>query len=120
MTLKSVVLPAPLGPMIPSRSPRPTSSVTARTAVSPPKRLVTDSSASTVHLGARRGGATGAQPRRNAADAVGREAHDQDQRGAVDHDIDAGQPGLHPGEPGAQIGLERRDQDGPEERSERR
>src|SRR5215470_15215492 len=46
MTLKSVVLPAPLGPMMPTISPGAARRETSRTAVSPPKRLVTASSSS--------------------------------------------------------------------------
>src|SRR5262245_20295664 len=39
--LKRVVLPAPLGPMMARRSPRPTDRLTSLTAVSPPNDLVT-------------------------------------------------------------------------------
>src|SRR5438309_1427856 len=38
MTLKSVVLPAPFGPMLPKWAPLRTASLTARTALRPPKR----------------------------------------------------------------------------------
>ena len=43
MTLKSVVLPAPFGPMTPTTSPAATSSETSSSAVRPPKRTVTPS-----------------------------------------------------------------------------
>src|SRR2546423_1671289 len=80
MTLKSVVLPAPLGPMMPSRSPRRTSRLTARTAVRPPKRLVTDSSVSTVP--------PRTPPRGDARPALQREAHDEGQHDAADDQVD--------------------------------
>src|SRR5499427_8182677 len=41
MPLKSVVLPAPLGPISAKTSPRRTSKLTSSTAVRPPNRLVT-------------------------------------------------------------------------------
>ena len=40
ITLKSVVLPAPLGPITPSTSPAPTATETSSSAVIPPKRTV--------------------------------------------------------------------------------
>jgi hypothetical protein len=40
--LKSVVFPAPLGPISPTISPGPTSIVTSSTAATPPKRLISD------------------------------------------------------------------------------
>src|SRR5205085_5913014 len=49
MALKKVVLPAPLGPMMPTSSPPSIATETPSTAVRPPKRTVTsraDSSAS--------------------------------------------------------------------------
>src|SRR5574341_2641334 len=106
MTLKSVVLPAPFGPMMPSRSPARTSNETSRTAVSPPKRLVTRSSVST--------GPPRPQAGDDAGQPLGHEAHDEDQRDAVDDQVDAGEAGLHARERGAQVRLERRDQDGTE------
>ena len=39
---KSVVFPAPLGPIRPTISPRPISIVTSSTAATPPKRLTRD------------------------------------------------------------------------------
>lgn len=46
--LKKVVFPAPLGPMRPTISPLLTVRSTPRTAVSPPKRMVTPLASSTV------------------------------------------------------------------------
>src|SRR4051812_49229218 len=46
MTLSSVVLPAPFGPITPNVSPWRTPNVTPSSAVSPPKRFVTDRTAS--------------------------------------------------------------------------
>src|SRR5574341_1711294 len=112
MTLKSVVLPAPFGPMMPSRSPARTSNETSRTAVSPPKRLVTRSSVST--------GPPRPQAGDDAGEALGHEAHDEDQRDAVDDQVDAGEARLHPGDRGAQVRLERRDQERAQVRAERR
>src|SRR5439155_6995432 len=43
MTLRSVVLPAPFGPMIATTSPRPISRLTFVSAVSAPKRTLTPS-----------------------------------------------------------------------------
>ncbi len=47
MTLKSVVLPAPFGPMIPWIAPALTTRLASSTALSPPKACVTRSSVST-------------------------------------------------------------------------
>src|SRR5437867_1623175 len=102
--------------MMPSRSPRSTRSVTPRTATSPPNRLVTPSSASTRTLPPRRPRPT----RRDPGEPVGREADDEDQRGAVDDEIDPGESGLDARERRAQVRLERRDQDRAEERAEGR
>src|ERR1700737_3188174 len=46
MQLSSVVLPAPLGPMIPRMSPGSTRKLTFVSAATPPKRLLTPSSSS--------------------------------------------------------------------------
>src|SRR5919198_3217019 len=99
MTLKSVVLPAPFGPMMPTRSPGRTSRLPSRTAVSPPKRFVTRSSFST--------GPPGPGATREARQAVGGEPHDEDEGGAVDDEIDAGEPRLQARERRAQVRLER-------------
>src|SRR5699024_8781740 len=48
ITLNSVVLPAPLGPITPTTSPGPTVSDTPSSAVSPPKRTVTPATSSVV------------------------------------------------------------------------
>ena len=48
MTLNSVVLPAPLGPMTPTIAPRGTQNETASSAVIPPKRTVTASTSSRI------------------------------------------------------------------------
>src|SRR5919108_3968859 len=111
MTLNSVVLPAPLGPMMPSRSPARTSRFTARTAVRPPKRLVTASSVSTR--------APRPHPARDTSEALGCEPHDEDQHDAIDDQVDPAEARLHAGERGAQVGLERRDEQRAEERAQR-
>src|SRR5256885_12305869 len=95
MTLKSVVLPAPFGPMMPRRSPRRTSRLTSRTAVRPPKRFVTRSSVST--------GPPGPQATGDTGQALGGEPHDEDESRAVDDEIDAGEPGLQTREGRAQV-----------------
>src|SRR5206468_1126096 len=110
MTLKSVVLPAPFGPMIPRRSPRRTSRLTARTAVRPPKRFVTPSSVST--------GSPGSKAIGEAGQALGGEPHDEDEGRAVDDEIGSGEPGLQAREGRAQVRLERRDQDRADEGAE--
>src|SRR5262249_29581671 len=110
MTLNSVVLPAPLGPMIPTISPGAARSETWRTAVSPPKRLVTASSSSIA--------ARGVQALTEPADqALGNEAHDDDEEAAVDDQIDAHQPAAHVAEGGAQARLQRGDEEGAHERA---
>src|SRR5438093_11775352 len=102
--------------MMPTSSRSRTSSETARTAVRPPKRLVTFSSVST------RPSSTGRPPRaqacRDSRQALGSPADDQDERGAVDDEIDAGEARLHAREGGSQVGLEHGDEDGPEVRPE--
>src|SRR5437773_10475417 len=88
MTLKSVVLPAPFGPMMPRRSPRRTSRLTSRTALRPPKGFVARSSVST--------GPPGPQATGDTGQALGGEPHDEDEGRAVDDEIHAGEPGLQP------------------------
>ena len=56
MTLKSVVLPAPLGPMTPTTSPGETVNETSSSAVSPPKRTRDRVDAQPLSLGALVGG----------------------------------------------------------------
>ena len=46
MQLNSVVLPAPFGPISPQMAPLATSKLTSSSAVTPPKRIVTPSTAS--------------------------------------------------------------------------
>src|SRR2546421_286381 len=94
MTLNSVVLPAPFGPMMPSSSPACTSRVTLRTAVRPPNRFVTFSSWSI--------GPSHAKPRGDSGEALGCEAHDEDEHDAVDDEIDAAEAAARGGERRAQ------------------
>src|SRR5262249_58454400 len=105
-------------PMMPTSSRSRTSSDTARTAVRPPKRLVTPSSVSTSSSGA--SGCPRAQLRRDPRQALGRPAHDEDQRGAIDDEVDAGEAGLHARERGSEIRLEHGDEDGAEVGTDRR
>src|SRR5262249_22877088 len=104
MMLNSVVLPAPLGPMMPTISPGAARTETWRTAVSPPKRLVTASSSSI----AARGAEALAEP---ADQALGDEADDDDEEAAVDDEIDAHEPAAYVAEGGAEARLERGDED---------
>src|SRR6266536_1007810 len=118
MTLKSVVLPAPFGPMMPTRSPSPTSKLTSRTAVRPPKRLVTRSSVSMLtHSTA---SSPRADPRRDAHQALGCPAHHQDEDRSVDDEVDPREAGPEARELRAQVRLEGRDQQRAHERAERR
>src|SRR5437016_12942815 len=110
MTLKSVVLPAPFGPMMPRRSPWRTWRLTSRTAVRPPKRFVTRSSVSTSSPGSEAPG--------EADQSLGGEAHHEDEGRAVDDEVDPGEPRLEARECRAQVRLERRDQDRAEEGAE--
>src|SRR5512144_2260773 len=112
MTLNSVVLPAPLGPMMPRISPGAARRLTSLTAVSPPKRLVTASSSS---IASHR-----AQPLPDPADqALGHEAHDHDEETAVDDQVDADEARLEIAERRAQVGLERGDEERANERTDR-
>src|SRR5271156_5759645 len=72
----SVVLPAPLGPMIACNSPRATSSETWSVATMPPKRRTRFSTQSS-------GSATG-KPPQQSIDAAAPEQHDQQQQRAHD------------------------------------
>src|ERR1041385_1194367 len=78
---KSVVFPAPFGPMMPKTSPSLTSKSTAESASRPPKRfesLRTESSAA---------GMRGApQPPPDADESLRLEEHDHDQQAAVDEE----------------------------------
>src|SRR2546427_1696911 len=110
MTLKSVVLPAPFGPIMPRRSPWRTWRLTSRTAVRPPTRFVTRSSVSTSSQAPEAPG--------EADQSLGGEAHHEDEGRAVDDEVDPGEPRLEARERRAQVRLERRDQDRAEEGAE--
>src|SRR5215468_12367392 len=98
--------------MMPRISPGAARKVTSFTAVSPPKRLVTDSSSS---IATHR-----AQALPEPADqALGNEAHDHDEETAVDDQVDADQPRLEVAEGGAQVDLERGDEERAHERPDR-
>src|SRR5688500_2412041 len=87
MTLKSVVLPAPLGPIRPKISPCATESETSSSAVNPPKRFVmprTSSNASAGDIGTFRSGRLApagelAPPYRRRPQPRGPEEHHQDE-----------------------------------------
>src|ERR1700712_5521886 len=78
--LISVVLPAPLGPMIACNSPLATSSERLSVAVMPPNRRTRFSTRS---KGSPKGSAT-LQPPQHAHDAAAPEQHDQEQQRAHD------------------------------------
>src|SRR5579872_4058592 len=84
---KSVVLPAPLGPisavMLPSRTVR----LASATAVRPPKRLVMPATSSMAGQPRTIGAA---QPRQEADKPVRQDAENDDQQGAVEDEIEAG------------------------------
>src|SRR5262249_31381711 len=98
--------------MMPRRSPWCTSKLTSLTAVSPPNRLVT---CSRVSMASRVGPcrATCAKPLHDAGHALGHEAHHDDEDGAVDHEVERGEPAVagldEVGRGGAQERLQRRD-----------
>src|SRR5262245_1381059 len=132
MQLKSVVLPAPLGPMSPTISRGSIESVTSRLATRPPKRLVvpvTERSgaiASALPLEAERGGALGLAgpageppdpaPPRQGQEPVRPPPRDQHDDRAVDDQVDP-PPGQRPGAERGGHDLGDRDQD---DRSEHR
>src|SRR5262244_2154518 len=102
-TLKSVVLPAPFGPMIPRISPSAIEKLTSLTAFKPPNvrdTFSTSRSGPSVRSAARRGEGCPSEPAiaDGPEQAVGREQHDGDDGDAV-HDA------LDPGEIGAELGL---------------
>src|SRR3990172_2316434 len=101
--------------MMPSRSPSSTSSETPPTAVSPPKRFVTDSSASK----ALPPGGARAPDEEGPDEPLGHEADHDDEEAAVDDQVDADQARGDVRERGAQVVLERGDQDRAEEGAER-
>src|SRR3989442_810484 len=76
ITLRSVVLPEPFGPMMPTTSPGATANDTFETAMRPLKRLVT----------ARTSSSTPRPPRHERShDATGHDEDRKDQDGAVEH-----------------------------------
>src|SRR5580704_1942879 len=75
--LISVVLPAPLGPMMACSSPRATSSDRLSVAVMPPNFLT--------RLSTRNKGSAITRPPQHAHDAAAPEQHDQQQQRAHDH-----------------------------------
>src|SRR5262249_10550429 len=86
MTLKSVDLPAPLGPITARASPGSTARSTASTATSPPKRRESErhSSSGTGRLRlAARGPCSRVFPHQTP-DALGRQHHEGDEHGAED------------------------------------
>src|SRR5690242_13518196 len=98
--------------MMPRISPGAARKATSFTAVSPPKRLLTDSSSS---IAAHR-----AQALPEPTDqALGHEAHDHDEETAVDDQVDADEARLEVAEGGAQVRLERGDEDRAHERPDR-
>src|SRR5512137_2379344 len=95
---KSVVLPAPFGPMRPCTSPASTAREAPSTAARPPKVLRTSSSSSSMGLPPRP--PPGAQAARQGGDALGQEEDDEQQHQAVHEE--AKRAGLEP-DPGADL-----------------
>src|SRR3990167_2895523 len=91
--------------IMPRRSPLATSSETPPTAVSPPKRFVTDSRAS-MALSMRCARAPGEQGAEGAEEALRHEADHDDEEAAVDDQVDADQARRDVGERGAEVVLE--------------
>src|ERR1700693_3605510 len=102
MQLKSVVLPAPLGPMRPTISRGSMVSDTSWLATRPPKRLVHDVTSSSGVIGSALGASALGRLGRRAADQspgparprqreqpVGPAARDEHDDGAVDDEVDA-------------------------------
>src|ERR1700674_193237 len=85
ITLNSVLLPAPLGPMSARRSARSIERETPSSATTPPKRLVTDSTWSSGMFAA----ASDHRPERReeAGEPARREQHDRDQHSADDEHL---------------------------------
>src|SRR5262249_35084176 len=93
MVANSVVLPAPLGPIRAVMRPASTASDTSSTASRPPKRLETCATRSSGSaMGALRCGGARREARapieEQAGDPARRKGDDQDQEGAVDHEIE--------------------------------
>src|SRR5262245_5825673 len=83
--LISVVLPEPLGPINPNRSPGFTAIVTRLSAMKPPKRLVSPSISSSAPATS-----APAQPAHEAEDALGRQHDEAHQNDANDQQIELG------------------------------
>src|SRR5215471_2480855 len=81
MRLKSVVFPAPFGPMIPTISPAPTTKDTSVRARKPPNRLLTERTSRSGAIGSSRLPVAGPQ-----TDQAAREIDDDDhQQDRVEH-----------------------------------
>src|SRR5262249_13208897 len=103
ITLRSVVFPEPLGPMMPTTSPRAIANDTLETAIRPLKRLVTPCTSSSTPASDRTGDSrrTPSPPRgERSDDPAGHDEDRKDQDGAVEHRPqlgaqvdDVGQPG---------------------------
>src|SRR5438477_11630193 len=122
MQLKSVVLPAPLGPMRPTISPGSMASEISLLASRPPKRFVTASTLSSGAMGSgrrrRRGRAAPAKPAppRQRQQAGGPERGDEDDDEAVDDEVDAAARQRARAERGAHDLRDRDQDDGAEHR----
>ena len=116
--LKSVVLPAPFGPMTPQISPAATSNVTASTAVRPRNRLVTASSGQ--QRGHRSALRQAEPPRQPGPDAAGQGDDDEQQAGAVEHLLGAGQIEAERGQRAVQRFGKAGEQEGADDRPEQR
>src|SRR5262249_7199096 len=116
MRWKSVVLPAPFGPMSPTTSPGATSRLAPRTAWSPPNRFRTPATSGTVTTGG--GGPTRPDARKMRIDARSQEQDDANQEHAVHHQVESRPSGAGEVDPGA-LG-ERREDQRAQERSEQR
>src|SRR5713226_5158142 len=119
---KSVVLPAPLGPMIPKISPRFTSKSTEARASSPPKRFEILRKERSVSAGignppARPGGCQRRQPPSHSHQPVRLVEHDENEEPAVDEQKRVPQSG-----DGKKLDLERtedeRSEDRPDDRAD--
>src|SRR6202049_1691222 len=116
---KSVVLPAPLGPMIPKMSPGITSKSMRSRARRPPKRLEmprTESSASAgigdPPVRSEGGGGERRQPSSDAHQPVGLVEHDENEEPTIDEEKRIAQSG-----DGEEFDLERAEDNRPEDRT---
>src|SRR5258705_11599247 len=87
MQLKSVVFPAPFGPMRPTISPLPMVNDTSLLAMRPPNRLVTARSSRRVDMGS--GGATEPSAPRQRQESGRPESGDEDDDEAGHDEVDA-------------------------------